>query len=179
MMMKTLVLSLVLLLPTSASASAQPSSDIVWSSLKFLVGTWVGEGTAESGQPGGGYCSFNFELDGKILVRKNHSEYPASSERPAITHDDVMIIYFDRASQSVRAFYTDNEGNVIHYSVSGDGKSAVFLGDVEPAAPRYRLTYKLTQPGHVTLTFEMAPSDKPDQYRNFVEGKLQKSVTAN
>ena len=94
--------------------SAQPAStNVDWSSLKFLTGKWVGEGTAETGQAGSGYCSFEPGLQGKVLVRKNHSEYPAANGRPAILHEDVMIIYPDAAKQQLRAFYTDNEGNVI------------------------------------------------------------------
>jgi len=161
---------------------AQPASTSVdWSSLKFLTGKWVGEGTAETGQAGSGYCSFEPGLQGKVLVRKNHSEYPATGGRPAIVHDDLMIIYPNKARQQLRAFYTDNEGNVIQYTVmaSSDGKSAVFLGDAEPGARRYRLTYALAQPDHMTITFEMAPPGKPDEFQKFIEGKLRKSADAN
>jgi len=159
----------------------QTAASANWNSLKFLVGKWVGEGTAETGQAGAGYCSFEAGLQGKVLVRKNHSEYPAANGRPAISHDDLMIIYPDQARQQLRAFYTDNEGNVIHYTVTtaSDGKGAVFLGDAEPGAPRYRLTYALTQPDHMTITFEMAPSGKPDQFQKFIEGKMRRSTDKN
>ena len=181
--MRKPVLSIVLLLLCHAlsAAAEQTDASLNWNSLKFLLGEWVGEGTAETGQSGSGYCSFESGLQGTVLVRKNHSEYPATKDRPAIVHDDLMIIYPDRARHQPRAFYTDNEGNVIHYTVtgSGDGKSAVFLGDVEAGARRYRLTYTVSQPEHMTVTFEMAPPDKPDQFQKFIEGKLRKSGAGN
>jgi hypothetical protein len=162
-------------LPSQAQRGTAP---VDWSSLKFLTGKWVGEGTAETGQPGSGYCLFEPGLQGKVLVRKNHSEYPAADGHPAIVHEDLMIIYPDSARHELRAFYTDNEGNVIHYTVTaaGDGKSAVFLGDAEPGARRYRLTYIVTQPDHMTITFEMAPAGKPDQFQKFIDGKLRRQA---
>jgi hypothetical protein len=180
--MKKLILSLVAVILCAALAPAQQSSaNLDWSSLKFLTGKWVGEGTAETGQAGAGYCSFEPGLQGKVLVRKNHSEYPATNGRPAIVHDDLMIIYPDNARWLLRAFYTDNEGHVIHYTItaSSDGKSAVFLGDAEAGVPRYRLTYTLNQPDHITVAFEMAPPGKPDEFQKFIEGKLRKSADAN
>jgi hypothetical protein len=181
--MTRMVLSVVLaMLCQALTASAQQAAAIVnWDSLKFLVGQWVGEGTAETGQGGGGYCSFESGLQGKVLVRKNHSEYPAANGHPAISHDDLMIIYPDVARQQLRAFYTDNEGNVIHYTVtaSSDGKSAVFLGDAEEGARRYRLTYTLTQPDHMAIAFEMAPPGKPDAFQKFIAGKIRRAADAN
>jgi hypothetical protein len=174
------ILSVVLVMVCQAlTASAQqPAAGGNWDSLKFLVGKWVGEGTAETGQAGAGSCSFEPGLQSKVLVRKNHSEYPATNGRPAISHDDLMIIYPDRAKQLLRAFYTDNEGNVIHYTVtaSNDGKNAVFLGDTEMGARRYRLTYTLTQPDHMAIAFEMAPPGKPDEFQKFIEGKMRRSA---
>ena len=181
--MKRMILGVVVLLlgQVLAAPAEQTDTSVNGDSLKFLIGKWVGEGTAETGQAGTGYCSFEPALQGRVLVRKNHSEYPATKDHPAISHDDLMIIYPDRATQQLRAFYTDNEGNVIHYTVtaSGDGKGAVFLGDAEAGARRYRLTYALVQPEHMTITFEMAPPGKPDQFQRLIEGKMRRSADGN
>lgn len=88
-----------------------------------------------------------------------------------------MIIYPDDATHQLRAFYTDNEGHVIHYTVTpSDGKNVVFLGDVEQGKPRFRLTYTLPQPDHIVVAFEMAPPGKPDQFQKIIEGKMRKAA---
>lgn len=91
-----------------------------------------------------------------------------------------MIIYPDPFLHQLRAFYTDNEGHVIHYTVSAafDGKSVIFLGDPDPGHPRYRLTYAITQPGHMTITLEMAPA-KPDQFQKIIDGRMKRSDAAS
>jgi hypothetical protein len=67
-----------------------------------------GQGSAETG-----YCSFEMDLQDKVIVRKNDSEYPATKDGPAMVHDDVVIVYPDQAKDRLRAFYTDMEGNII------------------------------------------------------------------
>jgi hypothetical protein len=178
LIVQTVVLAAALFLRSRAQ---QAPAAVRVDALKFLVGKWVGEGTAETGQAGQGYCSFEPGLQDKVLVRKNHPEYPPANGRPAIVHDDLMIIYPDREKHELRAFYTDNEGNVINYTVRAatDGKSAVFLGDAEPGMRRFRLTYSVRQPGHMTIRFEMAPAGQPDQFQKFIEGKLRRSEEAS
>ncbi|MFI5179652.1 MAG: hypothetical protein ACHQO8_13865 [Vicinamibacterales bacterium] len=144
-------------------------------SLAFLVGKWIGEGTSEAGA-GSGFFTFESSLDDKVLVRRNHAEYPASNGRPPVTHDDVMIVYGDAASRQLRAFYTDSEANTINYviSVSPDGKRVVFLSDPRDAGTRYRLTYVVTRPDRLSLVFESAPAGKPDEFKTFIEGNVRK-----
>lgn len=156
---------------------AQQTATVSLESVKFLVGQWVGEGTAETKQAGAGTCSFEPDLQNKVLIRRNHAEYPAAEGHAAIAHDDLMVIYPDAALHQLRAFYTDNEGHVIHYTVtaSPDGRSAVFMGDAEASHPRYRLTYIVTQPAHMTITLEMAAPRSPDQFQKIIEGKLRRA----
>jgi hypothetical protein len=158
----------------SQTAQAQPPAQSL-DSLKFLEGKWIGEGTNE-GAAGSGFFTFEPDLQHKVLVRKNHAEYPAANGRPAAAHDDVLIVFADAAAKQVRGFYTDSESNTINYivSVSSDGKRVVFLSDPKDAGTRFRLTYVVTQPGRMTLTFESAPADKPDEFTQFIEGRVQK-----
>src|SRR5262245_36770855 len=128
--MKKIVLVGLVVLFCQIALSREPATNVNWDSLKFLLGKWVGEGGSEMGT-GSGYFTFEMGLNGKVLIRKNHAEYPATKDRPAFSHDDLMIVYADPATKRLRAFYTDTEGNVINYavSVSSDSKSVVFLCD--------------------------------------------------
>jgi hypothetical protein len=156
-------------------AQQPPSAPASIDSLAFLVGKWVGEGTNE-GRAGSGYASFETTLNGKALLRRNHAEYPGTEGRPGGVHDDLMIVYADTASKQLRAFYTDTEGNTIHYAVtlSADGETLVFRSDAETGA-RYRLTYTRVQPDRMGVTFERAPADKPDQFVKFIDGTVRRS----
>ncbi len=84
--------------------------------LKFLEGDWVGEG---GGGPGQGTGEFTFipDLQGKVFVRKNFAEYPATKDKPAFRHDDLMIVH-QKPGDTIRATYWDSEGNTINYTVS-------------------------------------------------------------
>ncbi len=125
-----------------APASANTGT---WAALASLVGKWSGEGTGDPGHGTGGF-SFAWDLQQKILVRNSHADYPATKDRPAFSHQDLMIVYQQPDTLLPRAVYFDNEGHVINYavSVSPDAKSIAFLSELAPSSPRYRLTYILT-----------------------------------
>jgi hypothetical protein len=173
--MKRLSVAVVLTSSILAVCALSGAETISLNALKFLEGKWVGEGSSEVGK-GGGYATFEADLQGKVLVRRNHAEYPAGEGRPAYLHDDLMIIYPDASTKGIRAFYTDNEGHVIHYtvSVSADGNTITFLGDVEGDAPRYRLSYTRTAADKMTILLEAGKGPDPATFHRIVEGKLVK-----
>jgi hypothetical protein len=72
---------LFLLSLASAQQAPKPSS---LDDLRFLIGEWEGAG---GGGPGLGKGTFSFALDlqDKVIVRRNHAEYPATAGRPAVT----------------------------------------------------------------------------------------------
>ena len=121
-------------------------------SLRFLQGDWIAEGGSFSLRP---------ELDGKILVRRNHSQPTGGNP-----HEDLMVIHPGAAD------YWDNEGHVIHYAVTADGRSAVFLSREDGAGPRFRLTYVSTGAHTVSIKFEIAPPGKP--FQSYLEGKVHR-----
>ena len=85
------VLLATILAAIAHSSNAQTGSTS-WGPLDFLWGDWVGEGSSEAGQ-GSSVASFHLDLQKRVIVRTNHAEYPASKDRPAYVHDDLMIIY--------------------------------------------------------------------------------------
>jgi len=178
--MKRLLGSSILVAALAFAAIPSRSADAPGlSALKFLEGKWVGEGSSEAGR-GGGYATFEEDLQNKVIVRRNHAEYPASHDRAAYQHDDLMIIYVDPASKELRAFYTDNEGHVIHYtvSVSTDGNIVSFLGERPPAAPQYRLTYTRREENKMTILLEARGASQDAVFQKIVEGKMVKTASA-
>jgi hypothetical protein len=145
-----------------------------WNALCFLVGEWVGEGGGAPGQ-GGGSLVFHFDLQEQILLRKNHVDFPATQDRPAIAHDDLTVIYLDPAG-SMRAVYFDNEGHVIHYVVAAtdDGNTITFVSEPIPAEARFRTTYVRAQNETINIRFEIAPPGKPDGFAVYTEGTVKR-----
>jgi hypothetical protein len=169
---KLVVLAVLLALAGNARAETKEDS---WKDYRFLVGEWVGEG---DGAPGKGSGSFTLtpELGGKILVRRNRADYPAAGGRPAVAHEDLMVIEPPAAGRGARATYWDNEGHVIHYTAapSADGKGLTFLSDVVAGAPRFRLTYTKLEVDKVNIKFEIAPPGKADEFKTYLEGKVRR-----
>jgi hypothetical protein len=167
---------LLIIIFTSMSFAQQAPAPDAWSGWDFLVGEWTaGEGGGVPGQATAGYFSLTPDLNGRILLRKNHSEYAASNGRPAVVHDDLMIVYHEAGA--TKAFYDDSEGHVIHYDVSlaSDGKRIIFLSNHGPSdqgagQAQYRLTYEDLGQNTVKVVFEIAPPNKPNQFSKYVEG---------
>jgi hypothetical protein len=150
------------------AAAQQPAKTASWEAWRPLVGNWVGEGPSSQGAS---YFSFLPDLQDRILVRKNHAEYPAANGRPAIVHDDLMIIYGD-SGPGQKAVYFDNEGHVIEYAVSflPDKKAIVLVSPAVSGAPRYRLSYFPLDQDRVRITFEIAPPGQPESFGMYLEG---------
>jgi hypothetical protein len=147
---------------------------IDWSAWKYLLGEWQGGNTGQPGE-GRGTFSFTFDLDQNILVRRSHTEYPASAERQAFVHDDLMIVYAEYTGEK-RAIYFDNEQHVIHYSASEspDGNTLTLLSDALPSMPQFRFTYIQAGPDTVHGRFEMTPPGKPGAFFTYLEGPSQR-----
>lgn len=164
----------LVVLMASVVAAQTRNLDSLWRPYEFLLGDWVGDGKGTPGQ-GSGAASFAFELNKNIVVRKNHSEYPAVNGRPAVIHDDLLTIYYEQEN-GMRALYVDNEGHIIHYSVrnSAGGDTVEFLGDKKPAAPRFRLLYIRTGERTADVCFEIAMPNAPEAFKRYVSGGTRK-----
>ena len=167
-------LALVAAVAVLAGSTIAGQAEDRWRDFSFLLGEWIGEG---KGSPGEGAGTFSFEigLDGRVLVRKSHSTYPATKDRPAFAHDDLMLIY--REGGGMRAIYADNEDHVIHYVVSvvTDPPGLVFLSDPAPNAPRFRFRYTRVGKDKVNGRFEIAPPGKPDAFSLYIEGDARRA----
>lgn len=153
-----------------AAPNTNPAGDLM--PLQFLRGKWVCEGTSELGH-GSGWFTFEPDLRGRAMIRRNHSEYPAKNGRSAYVHEHVMVVYADPVAHATRAFYYDTEGHVIHYvvTVTSGGHRATFLSLPAPGAPQFRLTYMESTPGRLSLTLSKADADS---FRMIVAGKVRR-----
>ena len=127
------------------SAQTASTGDGPWNALRFLEGTWDAKTQGEaSGVNATGTYSFRRELGGHVLARHSSA---AGCKGPAdfdCEHTDLLYVYQDMPGQPPKAIYLDNEGHVIHYSVSTPTPtSAVFLSDPSVPGPQFRLSYEL------------------------------------
>jgi hypothetical protein len=160
----------ILLLGVASLLAQQNKTDPRWAPLAFLIGDWVGEGGGGPGQ-GTGEFSFQPDLGGAILKRKNVSRYPATKDKPAYSHSDLLIV-----DSTLHAVYFDDEGHTIHYAVEPlpDGKGVQFLSDAQASEPRYRLTYRKTGDDQVAIRFEIAPPGKPEGFSTYIDATARR-----
>ncbi len=142
-----------------------------WQEWRYLLGEWVGEGGGEPGEGTGG-ASFSLDLDERVLTRKSWLAFPARGDQPAFTHEDLLVTY-QEFEGVLRALYLDNEGHVIHYSVTVSPQGdIVHVSDALPNAPRFRLSYLKDGEGEsFKIRFEIAPPGKPEEFTVHVESR--------
>jgi len=153
--------------------AAQPSPPMPdWTAWKFVLGEWVGDGSGAPGEGTGGF-SFAPDLGGQILVRHSHAEYPATKDRPAVNHVDLLIIY--QEAGATKGSYWDNEGHFIAYEGSfGPNGSLILVSPAAANAPRFRFVYEPLAGGRVGMRFEIAPPGKPDEFQTYTTGTAHK-----
>jgi hypothetical protein len=167
--MKAILRASLFLLALSSIALGQ--QDTGWTKMNWLIGHWVGEGNGVPGQ-GSGWFSLLPDLGEKILIRKSHSEYPATKDKPLIIHDDLMIVHHAGGDQPDQADYFDNEGHAIHYAIGYSRRSVVFTSQATTSAPIFRLTYDPVDNETLSVTFEMSQDGRV--FKTYTEGRCRR-----
>lgn len=169
-MRTSFVFLLIAILNSTCSVAQTTKNQPRWDGYNFMLGTWQGVGTGTPGEASGGF-TFERDLQGTVLVRKNYAVYPSTADRPGFRHDDLMVVYHASAADT-RAMYFDNEGHVIAYQVRVDpSRSAVFLSDSSTSAPRFRMTYAAIGADSLGMLFEIAPPGKPDGFVPYITAR--------
>jgi len=166
---------LIIILMGALNNFFSQSTKTDWSPLQLLIGEWTGEGSGAPGEAVGSSV-FSFDLQNTVLIRKSYADYPAANNRPEFRHDDLMVIY--QENKSIKAIYFDNEGHVIKYSVSlsKDLDTITFVSDINPAVPRFRLTYTKSKENTMKISFEFAPPGKPEEFSKYLDGVVKKKI---
>lgn len=168
--MKTKLIITIALFGFFTTCFGQQSAN--WDKWNWLTGEWVGVGTGQPGQ-GGGYFTFYTDLSNNILVRKGHTEFSASDNKPGVIHDDLMIAYPRRSGIPFNAIYFDNEGHTIDYLVTYFENSIILTSEKNEGAPVFRLTYIPLDKETMNTKFEM--SQDGVTFMTYVEGKSKKT----
>jgi hypothetical protein len=156
------LLAFAVALALAADARAQASASLA--PLEFLLGDWeaVGLPPGESGA-----FIFSLAVQERIIVRTNYAQYPARDGRPATRHDDLMVIFPE--NDRLKADYFDSEQHVIRYVISIRGpKDVMFLSELKPSEPRYRLTYTLGSDNVLKGAFDVSAPGAPDDFKPYL-----------
>ena len=132
-----------------------------WAPLRVFEGKWEGP---TSGKPGKGSTSreFRFEMNGRFLSQRDHSEYqPADPAAKPFVHEDFGFFSYDRDLKKVVWRQFHSEGLVNEYtleSVSADGKSLEFVTTHIENLPGFRAKklYRVLSADEIEETFLLA-----------------------
>jgi hypothetical protein len=146
--------------------------------LGYLVGHWRDE--YRGGEPGtatAGGENWELALEGQILVREGWCEFPATTQRPAFRHEDLLVVFADTDAE-VRGIFWDSEGHQIRYRevhADPDGNGVGFVSDPSTPGPRQWLEYRFEAPDHLSAVFSVHGPGVP----GFVPLLRWKSVRAS
>ncbi len=153
-------LALAIALAGSAGAAhaqtATPTFKPALAAVSFLIGDWSGEKgvVADTGGTSTGVSRITVEANGAVLLRRDRTNLFDKAGRPSGGFDQIMMIYPEAGT--LRADYSDGT-HIIHYTQAdvAPGKSISFSSARQPGAPVFRLTYALTAPDTLSVTFGM------------------------
>jgi hypothetical protein len=159
-----LLLLIIITTISTVTFSQQTSKPDKWS---WLIGEWK---DTEAHQSGNGSTTFSFfyDLDKKIIVRRSQTQYTDKTGGQKIIRQDLMIIYPDESGKSNKAICFDNEGHIINYKITFEGKTVIFKNYDRGNSPVYRLTYIRTADEAISRKFEL--SRDGENFTTYEEG---------
>ena len=174
-----ILLSFISLLLINVNHSFAQKKVVPGPEWNFVLGDWIGDGAGVPGEAKA-WFTFNKDLDGNILVRKNHNVIPANNGKPEAIHDDLLVVYLDNTGALTKAIYFDNENHVINYAVSFNqtDKTLSFTSEAQKDMPRFRLTYKATDNNGLIIDFEFAPPNQPESFSKYISGKAHRKTSS-
>ncbi len=160
-MRRTFLLTLILILPTIAKAQSGQEVD-VWEPLRFLEGSWEGEGEGMSGRSEVTQ-DYDFVLNGQFLEMWTRSVFEPQENNPeGEVHEDMAIFSYDGSRKTfvLRAFYVEGFVNTYVLSAMSEGGDTLsFETEAVENAPRgtkARLIFHKTGVGEIEQSFFVA-----------------------
>ncbi len=135
--MVKLILLAILIFPLAVSAQDDKSVD-PWLSLRFLEGSWEGQGEGFSGTSKV-VQSYEFVLGGNFMYMKTRSVFePQEKNQDGEVHEDIGFFSYDKSRKTfvLRSFYI--EGFVNTYKLdemSEDARTLIFVTEAVENAP--------------------------------------------
>jgi len=165
----------VVLAAWAATAHAQqPGLKGELAGVAFLVGDWTaGRGVVvDTGGSSEGSSRIAIAANGAVLLRQDRTNLFDKAGKPKGGFDQIMMIYPEAGT--LRADYSDGT-HIIHYTHADvvPGKSVAFFSAASQGAPVFKLTYTLTAPDALRISFGMIPPGGGD-FAPIAIGELHK-----
>jgi hypothetical protein len=138
-----------------------------------LTGEWIGEGSGAPGEATGRF-TFSFDLNERVLVRRDLAEFPPAGGRPGFRHEDLLVLW--PVEDGARATYWDDEGHHIDYRCTASARA--WTCQTQGTTPGFRLEYRMTAPGSLTITFSISPGGTVDGFKPYLTGSARRAVPA-
>jgi hypothetical protein len=134
-----------------------------------LEGTWDAHTQSGSaGASGNGTYTFKPELNHHLLARHSGLSNCKGPKAYDCKHSDLLYIYQEARGQPLSALYFDNEGHVIHYTVSTpEATTALFVSEASASGPQFQLIYQLKD-GVMSGKFQMRMPGQAD-WKSYLE----------
>jgi len=154
-------LCVVLLLPILLIGQTEKKAD-VWQPLRFLEGSWEGQGDGMSGVSKV-VQEYRFILNKKYIQMKTKSVFKPQEKNPnGEVHEDMGMFSYDQFRKKfiLRGFYV--EGFVNQYvldSISSDEKTFIFVTELIENAPpgtKAKLIFKIHTDEEMEQSFHVA-----------------------
>jgi hypothetical protein len=154
-------------IPPALPAPAPEREPDPWVLFHFLDGDWTGSWSGEPGASTSGSASFSYDLQRRVLVYRTKVEFPPRDGSPfPSVHEELLVIYREGAVRH-QGLYFDSDGRTIDLPLcSASSEPSIMLQtDRRLPGPWYRLVFKMTPEGALSLDFLSAPRGERLQSR--------------
>jgi len=159
--------AVLLLVALVASAQAEDKKPDPWQPVRFLIGTWQGTVSGESGS-GTVTRSYGFVLNNKFIHEENTSTYPPQEKnKTGEVHHHLGFISYDRKRKTLMLRHFHEESFVNLYALNQSAsKSGLLVFESETFENfdnswKAKETYEIRSDNEFVETFELAPPGKP------------------